>query len=217
MKPPCKDGRHKWHGAKCAKCGSARRKRGRPPRAVGTATAPPASPVVDEKTIGAAIDAAEVESLNAALAAADGSGFDAAADGAEQGAGAGQPAAVEVVAAAGTVGDAEDQADVASTARWMARRLTRMVDAGSDWAVEKLAKRMPGDSDEEDIQQFENAVARGLRKRWNDGPLSPLMQGSLALAFMVGGKCLTSSPIPKKPALVAVPQQPEEPSPERTE
>jgi hypothetical protein len=85
----------------------------------------------------------------------------------------------------------------------MGARLARMFDAVTDAAIERF-KRTPGEVDETDLSDFEDAAAEIIQRWIPDAELGPYGKLAMSAVFIVGGKWVGGEPI-NPPARVAAP------------
>ena len=95
----------------------------------------------------------------------------------------------------------------------IARKLTRLFDVGTDSLIEafegKDYTRVAGDADEEDLEDFEEALGEVIAQKIHDVEMGPGATCVLSAALILGDKCLGSKKIPKRPAISALQKAPE--------
>lgn len=79
----------------------------------------------------------------------------------------------------------------------MGARLARMFDAGTDAVIERF-RRQPGEVDETDLTDFEEAASEIIQRWMPDTELGPYGKLAMSACFIVGGKWVGGEPIPRQ-------------------
>jgi hypothetical protein len=188
----CSTGHHKWavnpptQGTKCIDCGRSWAPRGFQKRNAVGPTPPPQDSQAPQLGPAAVVSLGGSDRLAAALA--------------NLRARSGPPPAPE---ASGPPAPPPPPPGPSRFAQHMGARLARMFDAATDAAIETM-KRRPGEVDETDLSDFEEAAAEIIQRWMPDTELGPYGKLAMSACFIVGGKWVGGEPI-ARPGLAAAP------------